>query len=61
MDGAADDRAVAAAVAERLGRGADTVDALLISAPVTTEAALVRLANDLEDLRGELIHGTIVR
>lgn len=61
MDGATDDLAVARAIGERLGRSADSVEALLLTAPVTTETALVRLANDLEDLRGELIHGTTVR
>lgn len=61
LDVGVDDRVVAGAVAERLGRRGDAVDALLLSAPITTEAALVRLANDLEDLRGELIHGTTVR
>lgn len=61
LDATVDDRAVARAVAERLRQPADAVDAVLLSAPVTSEATLVRLANDLEDLRGELIHGTTVR
>ena len=48
LDATVDDRAVARAVAERLRQPADAVDAVLLSAPVTSEAALVRLANDLE-------------
>lgn len=61
MDRSAVDSAVARAVSERVGRDADAVEALLLTSPITTEAALVRLANELEDLRGELIHGTTVR
>lgn len=61
LDATVDDRAVARAVAERLRQPAGAVGAVLLSAPVTSEATLVRLANDLEDLRGELIHGTTVR
>ncbi len=60
IDQSAADPAVSRAVAQRLQRPPEQVDALLISSPINTESALVRLANDLEDLRGELTHGTTV-
>lgn len=60
VDPTADDRTVVRAVAQRLDRPPEQVEAILLTAPITTEPALVRLANDLEDLRGELTHGTIV-
>ncbi|MEZ5380399.1 MAG: hypothetical protein R2754_01245 [Microthrixaceae bacterium] len=60
MDAHAPDAAVATAVADRLNRNPDEVSGLLVSNPVRNENALVTLAQDLEDLRGELIHGHTV-
>lgn len=60
IDPTADDLAVCRAIAERLGRPPAQIHELLLSTPITTEPALVRLANDLEDLRGELTHGSSV-
>jgi hypothetical protein len=60
MDAHAPDDAVAAAVAGRLNRNPDEVSGLLVTDPVRSETALVTLAQDLEDLRGELIHGHTV-